>query len=156
MEYKQIIRCGVNKETILEIGQFSILWNMLEERYFDKYMTDRKVTDVANFIYSDHIQQYCLNLVNALLKYLNEDKTTISIEKIKDKLYSENWNGSYPEMEKTILGKSSNVELLIGSLLLLLRLRNNLFHGEKDPYKINAQIELFRASNILLDKLLGD
>lgn len=59
-------------------------------------------------------------------------------------------------MEKTILGKSSNVELLIGSLHLLLRLRNNLFHGEKDPYKISAQLELFRASNILLDKLLGD
>lgn len=79
MEYKQIIRCGVNKETILEIGKFSILWNMLEERYFDKYMTDRKIADVANFIYSDHIQQCCLNLVNALLKYLNEDKTTITI-----------------------------------------------------------------------------
>ena len=42
MEYKQIIRCGVKEETILEIGKFSILWNMLEERHFDKYMTDKK------------------------------------------------------------------------------------------------------------------
>jgi len=156
MEYKQIIRCGVKEETILEIGKFSILWNMLEERYFDKCMTDKKVPDVANFIYSDNIQQYCLNLVHALLKYLNEDKKTITIEKIRKKLYSESWNGSYSEMERTILGKSNNVELLIGSMLLLLRLRNNLFHGEKDTYKINAQLELFSAANTLLDKLLGD
>ena len=33
---------------------------------------------------------------------------------------------------------------------------NNLFHGEKDTYKINAQLELFSAANTLLDKLLGD
>lgn len=154
MNYKLIENYGIKEETVFEIGVFSILWNILEEKYFEKNLTNDKIETVARNVYSVDLIPYCKALIDALLEYLNENKETITIDKIRTKLYSSGFRGHYSKMEQAILGENDNEELFCGSLLLLYRLRNNLFHGEKTPISLNDQITLFKKANLLINKLL--
>ncbi len=51
-------------------------------------------------------------------------------------------------------GQTSQADDLAGLLLILWRLRNNLFHGEKWEYALRDQRENFRCSNLVLMHVL--
>lgn len=62
-------------------------------------------------------------------------------------------NGDHkPLVEKVVKGLSNDEgEILSAILIIVLRLRNNLFHGVKWSYGIQGQLENFRnASNVLM------
>jgi hypothetical protein len=53
-------------------------------------------------------------------------------------------------VERVIRGQSSgDAEIVSAVLIIVLRLRNNLFHGVKWSYGIKGQLENFRNANII-------
>jgi hypothetical protein len=57
-------------------------------------------------------------------------------------------NDHRPLVEHVVRGKSSDeAEILSAILIIVLRLRNNLFHGVKWSYGIKDQLENFRNAN---------
>jgi hypothetical protein len=61
-------------------------------------------------------------------------------------------SNDHPELvEKVVRGQSSDdVEILSALLIMVFRLRNNLFHGVKWSYGIRGQLDNFRNANDLL------
>jgi hypothetical protein len=61
-------------------------------------------------------------------------------------------SNDHPELvQKVVRGQSSDdVEILSALLIMVFRLRNNLFHGVKWSYGIRGQLDNFRNANDLL------
>jgi len=61
-------------------------------------------------------------------------------------------SNDHPELvEKVVRGQSSeDVEILSALLIMVFRLRNNLFHGLKWSYGLRGQLQNFRNANDLL------
>ena len=54
-------------------------------------------------------------------------------------------------VERVVRGQASNdADVLSAMIIIVLRLRNNLFHGEKWAYGIQGQFENFRNANKIL------
>ena len=63
---------------------------------------------------------------------------------------------SLEQKVKSVLeGKVNAVDDIVFALLIIIfRLRNNLFHGEKWVYKLDDQVDNFRNANQVLAKFL--
>lgn len=140
-------------DIINALGRFSLLWNAFECELFDQQCTVSKIRNFENY---NRIKKesYYTNLINTLLNYLGTDKRRITREIIKNRLYSVDRNEYQIEVEQVLKNDMHGEELQIGTLLILLRLRNNMFHGLKDCYQINSQLELFIAANSLLNYIM--
>jgi len=58
-------------------------------------------------------------------------------------------------LEDVLNGKATDMNNIVFSLLFVAyRVRNNLFHGEKDVFTLNTQTDLFKAVNALLGRYL--
>lgn len=141
----------------MNIGEFTILWAHFELLYFNNYckagLIKSKVKN-NHFNLNKEIIDKCKELKNELLKSLYISNTNISTEIIHEKLYSHEYNKTYTEIDTVLTQDTTDKELLIGMLLVLYRLRNNMFHGLKDCYTINSQNKLFIKCNELLDALI--
>lgn len=153
MEETFIERIGASKEIIEELGKFSLLWNAFECNLFNQ---ECSVNNIKNFDDYDSInnETYYINLINELLSYLNVNRQEITKDFIKQKLYSTNRNEYQIEVENVLKNDLHGKELQIGTMLILLRLRNNMFHGLKDCYNINKQLNLFISANALLNYIM--
>lgn len=183
MEKTFIERIGASKEIIEELGKFSLLWAQFELEYCgnncsdklflndkefekflqnvnnqekkDKYTLSReKFLGLCNFKLD--FKSLIENLIAELLKYLKKTRKTITPEFIHEKLYSSNFTSYYSQVDNIICNNiNDNRELFLGGLLIIFRLRNNLFHGLKDCYSIDKQMEIFKSCNRFLDYLLN-
>lgn len=155
--YNFIKETGVTNEMISILGEFSFLWAQFELIYFINGCNISKIRNltfnISNFKVYDEL---CNNFINALLDYLNESKETITIDKIHNKLYSTDFKKFYPEIDDVIKKNICGKDLIKGSIFILFRLRNNMFHGLKDCYNINFQKNLFICANILINQLIVD
>lgn len=171
---------NVSNETILELGKFSILWAKFELEYCNNQCSDKlffnnkiflnsskNVNDKNTITARNNFRNYCNfklnfkelshNLIDSLLNYFNQTKETITPKIIHESLYSKNFKCYYTQVDDIICNNiTNNEELLLGSLLIIFRLRNNLFHGLKDCYSINNQIHIFKNCNCFLDFLLNN
>jgi hypothetical protein len=61
-------------------------------------------------------------------------------------------SNDHPELVEKVVRRQSldDVEILSALLIMVFRLRNNLFHGVKWSYGIRGQLENFRNANQLL------
>ena len=183
MDKTFIERIGASKEIIEELGKFSLLWAQFELEYCENNCSDKLFlndTEFNKFLQNVSSQtnknKYILlrenflklcnfnldfnhlikNLISVLLKYLHKTKETITPEFIHEKLYSNNFTSYYTQVDNIICNNiNDNTESLLGGLLIIFRLRNNLFHGLKDCYTIDNQIEIFKSCNCILDFLLN-
>ncbi|MDE5629999.1 MAG: hypothetical protein K2I70_00215 [Bacilli bacterium] len=73
---------------------------------------------------------------------------------ILSKLYSNKHHNVQEEVLQVLTEDVNNEILLTGVLLIIYRLRNNMFHGLKDCYSINSQLNLFKSANIALNELI--
>ena len=178
-----IERIGASKEIIEELGKFSLLWAQFELEYCENNCSDKLFfndIEFEKFLQNVNSQEkkskYSLsrekffaicnfnfdfkllieNLITELLKYLHMTKETITPEFIHKKLYSSNFTSYYSQVDNIICNSvNDNRELILGGLLIVFRLRNNLFHGLKDCYSIDKQIEIFKSCNRFLDFLVN-
>ena len=144
--------------TIFEISAFTILWNMFEREKCNCRCTDYKLKCIsqANVIDLNKLNTFALALKNrASLVADNDIEDYVRNYLVPPKAVKKNIirdNEIKEEIIKFI--KSDGKKFLLGGLLAIKRLRNNIFHGLKEYNKLDDQIELIRSVNNVLKELV--
>ncbi len=155
MTSKFIEYCNVSNEMLLELGEFTILWAQFELKYFNNDCTVNKLCELHKRVsLSNNLKNSCKNLINNLLEYFQTTKDLITENYIREKLYSTKNNYVNNEVIEVLTKDPSNESLITGVLLIIYRLRNNMFHGLKDCYTINRQFKLFQSVNDFLNEMV--
>ena len=143
---------NINDKMIAEIGKFTVLWSLFEKNN-DNYITIDKLPVIAASI--THINAETVkNLATAL-----QGRVDILASGIEEYIgYNLIPGGARPMSDdnKAKMGLfigSNGQQSLVGGLIAVYRIRNNLLHGLKELTELNGQIELFRAMNALLEEI---
>lgn len=131
------------------IFNFAMIWNLFEDRCMGNFA---RISEVNNFIESlisiDNLE------VNAIFDYFKDRyKVVDNIYNIESLLWRSNEN-TYRDfvIEKFRNTQCSHQDKIQAVLYIIFRLRNNLFHGEKNIAIINEQKRTF----VLVNKFLMD
>lgn len=142
----------LNDETVIELGRFAVLWNLFEKVHCGQDCTPKELTKIAPTIEIDEeIMQTLAVVLNARRIWF---QMMVSDYAIKS-LHPDNARMSREEeielMEDFLKWKSDN--RVLGCLLIINRIRNNLLHGLKIAEQLDDQIELFKAVNMVLENI---
>jgi hypothetical protein len=149
-----------NNEIVLQddafnhVKNFSFFWNMFERFACGRFATIRSIN-----LFVDKLDQLHLisnELVNSYLEYFI-DRYSIGNNQfdIQGLKFRPNQNGEKNFVIQVLNGQRiSNPEKLKALLYIILRFRNNLFHGEKQISRLDTQIDNFIRANHLLSRLL--
>lgn len=141
----KINKWNFNEEIVLEIGKFAILWNIFESQKCDNSCSNKKLEQI-----SVSCSENWLKFSAELLKRANGD--------IDD--YVNNGlslGGGLREGEKNKVKeflKSEGKLNLVGGLIAIFRIRNNMFHGLKEWKDLNNQLNLFKTINLILKEII--
>lgn len=150
---KELIYCSSIND-IEEIMNFALLWNMFEGRIFGKYIKksgiDEKTPKIAKYIKEEVIDDAFSYFKNRYVEeeegkykfkhlYLDRTLNKTAIETI------------YETLKVNSCMKEEKVKII---LYIIYRLRNNLFHGEKEAYELYAQNEMFGVCNSFIIECL--
>lgn len=137
-----------------EIIDFSLLWSFFEGTILN---SNASVPTIRNYVQSLEANGTLYQVdLNDYLVYLRD-------RYFPNGNYSENFqylyverSGNPPEVHQMLQDPtSSNAVLLTGCLVVIFRLRNNLFHGEKWKYQLQDQYDNFVQANLLLIQLMS-
>jgi hypothetical protein len=136
-------------EAVEQISQFSLLWTYFEAKVLETNATAAKIVAVSNEIVANGADQ--------------RDEVTASLQHFRERCVEEDrFNYHFDQLHfrqsdrqqlvaDVLLGKSeAKQDQLAAALLIVLRLRNNLFHGLKWAYELRDQQENFRLATELL------
>lgn len=142
----------LREDTVLEIGRFSILWNCFERKWCKNNCTPTRIKEVWQKMPMD------LNKQKNFAEVLNKRRLwfcQLEIEYVRDSLHPENARMSSEDDLKIMRRflEQKGDDLLLGCLLAIYRIRNNLMHGLKLIEELNGQIELFQAANEVLESI---
>ncbi|HDS1738370.1 hypothetical protein NPS49_05335 [Pseudomonas putida] len=135
------------------IFDFSFLWSLFEAQVMDNFAQARTISDRVhgwgseNRIYPD---VYGEALAYFRSRYSLNGETTHHFDHL-------NLRGSdHPELiRRVIIGQSDDpLDSMLCTLIIVWRLRNNLFHGTKWSYQIRGQLDNFTHANLVLMKVL--
>ncbi len=140
----------LNDELIVEIGKLAVLWNLFEKNYCCYKCTPAKIMEICDCISVGKEKQ------SALAKALNDRRLwfeQLYTDFIVGGLYSDNRHPKEDEINhiKAFLKQEDNT--FYGCMLCVSRIRNNLMHGLKDVDTLNAQLDIFKAANGILESL---
>lgn len=144
-----IHNCSLQQDTVLSIGKFAILWNIFEREKCNNYCTVSKIEKLI-FNTSDKWHQLA-----EVLKRRQEQFDLTEEQYITRKLRRQGLNSERIEKINKFL-QSNGQEDIVGGLFAIYRIRNNMFHGEKDYQMLDGQKELFDAVNNVLESVLRD
>ena len=136
----------LNEQTVMEIGKFTILWNIFEK---EKCENDCSTDKLAKLVSRRNTNINWQNLATTLTErrdLYNEDTPRYINERLS-------LGRGIKEIEKICIRdfiNSSGRTSLIGGLLAIYRIRNNMFHGLKDWTELDSQFELFVKLNEFL------
>lgn len=143
---------NLQRETVLAIGKFSILWNCFERNWCCNNCTPRRIKEVWREIPMDMDRQ------RQLAEVINERRAWFCqsvMNYVCDSLHPENARMSVEEdleIMRRFLEQEGD-DLACGCLLAIHRIRNNLVHGLKLIQDLDGQIELFQAANEVLESI---
>ncbi len=164
-----------DEETQLLISDFAILWNEYEDELYDKGHHIKSIPKMINTLkingyYSNRIEKLHKKLLD-YIKSRNEydyDKLVNGFNiLIKEPVF--NSDGSikhyddgnivyqgeiFEDKLKEIMNSNKICDKLYFMLLIVARVRNNMFHGLKGIYDLKYQKELFRTCNEILKIVL--
>lgn len=141
------------KEEIEKVLYFSLMWNTFETLACDKFARiptiERKVNDIHSLkklIYQD----FAPYLTYFSERYFVNGDFNQRFENLRVP-------DDRKELVKGVLsGELTDINNIVLALLIIVyRLRNNLFHGEKSVYKLRYQDENFSVANQLLAVFLN-
>lgn len=142
----------IKNDTIIEIGCFAVLWGRVEYCFFENFYKDQKLDGIAAELQNkmDWAEWYdkIIETVQNWDPHVNN--IDIFISRLRP-------NASFKNKLKLILDNRNpnNEEKIWVSLYVCSRIRNNMFHGEKDEWKLNKQKDLFATINDFLSELLN-
>ena len=163
-----------DEETQLLISDFAILWNEYEDELYDR---EHHIRDIPKVISTLNIFKYIerINeLYERLIKYIKL-RSNLSYDSIvnnyhiliKEPLIKNGeiqfyrngdivYTGEIFEDELRKIMKGELLEDKLHFMLLIIaRVRNNMFHGRKEIYSLKEQKDLFKVCNETL-KLVSD
>ena len=135
-----------NTDTIIEIGKFTILWNIFENNKCNCNCDTDKLIQLVSDISSN---EYWQNLARILQK--RKGLRGYNVDEYVD--YGLSLGRGLSPIEKEDVKNfmlSDGKECLAGGLLAIYRIRNNMFHGLKDWIELERQKELFAKLNEFL------
>ncbi len=146
----------IKKETVLEVGKFTILWNIFE-KHRCKY--NYKCKEI-NSIELSHLYKLPFEKFASVLKDRALTKGLTIKTYVENKLYPKS-NAIIRKDDKEIYMpividfiNSAGRTQLEGAILAIHRIRNNMFHGLKWYDELDEQINLFRAMNAVLEEVI--
>ena len=164
-EYNQIekyIRKVLENETRLLVSDFAILWNKYENSIFNNNYNPRRINEkVLEKIKKDNNFEIKVNsLYESFCEYLQYKKIKFNTYDIIRK-FSIRENDISVEELNFIINLDEYKDKLKLLLIIIGRVRNNMFHGIKLIIDLNTQKELFRISNqilflVLMNRNLSD
>lgn len=132
-----------------EIRYFSLLWSLFEFKMLGTEGSARKICEKMTDLEANNI--------------VNPSGFAAPIAYFSDRYYKHNafsanfddlhWKGAdrRPFVESVLSGGiHSDAQVISAFLIIVYRLRNNLFHGTKWKYTIRGQLENFKNANLML------
>lgn len=153
-EYNQIekyIGKVLENETRLLVSDFAILWNKYENSIFNNNYNPRSINEkVLEKIKKDNNFEIKVNsLYESFCEYLQNKKIKFNTHDIISKFSIRKKDISVEELN-FMINSDENKDKLKLLLIIIGRVRNNMFHGIKLIIDLNTQKELFRISNQIL------
>jgi len=146
---------------------FCLLWNIFENEQCNKNANPTAILNCVDHAFINNAgstfqrKRYtdCLGFFRR--RYFSNGELSTEDEnnnKLLDDFFQ---NGKGQELRNIVrqafARPSPELKIIIHALLLLTyRVRNNLFHGEKELYKLPRQVDLFNAINRFLATFLDD
>lgn len=141
-------------EMYLSISDFSVMWAMFEGTQLKNLASDEPVVDELEKI-SQRVSNR-ISDINYALEYWSK-RYIDSKGKPTDKFVKLGFkHAPHSELVIGVLkGEEKEPQQVINALLLIVyRLRNNLFHGEKDMTKINGQVDNLTVGALVLKDVI--
>ncbi len=131
------------------IADFSLLWSFFEGTVLN---TEGNANKIIHFVHSlSTLGTFTLKPFRDVIRYYSGryyDGAHFTPEFCELHLRASDHRSL---VEKVVQGRSTDdAEILSAILIIILRLRNNLFHGVKWSYSIQGQLENFRHANSVL------
>ncbi len=142
-----------NDEKINAVRDFSLLWSLFESELGKKNINVHILSKIAATIYKkckrpDFFIEY---LEYFQQRYLDKDK---NINSLFEQLLFHNFDKKQLVINVLKQTEHNPVKIIEALLLIVYRLRNNLFHGEKELHSINTQYLNFNNANKLLAEII--
>jgi hypothetical protein len=136
------------------IQDFSILWSFFEGTKLKNKASVNKIKEYVESIKCDD-SLYQLHIASYIQYLRNRYFANGIITKFYNGLQMENSKSGIEYVNNMLQGNSfSKEDELIGCLVIIYRLRNNLFHGYKWQYQLQEQYDNFTRANKLLMELM--
>ena len=132
------------------VGTFAILWAAFEKKYFDRECKMDLIKKSRICDYNQDILHSAEELRNCIMAFAGNDYAyAVESLRLKEK--------DIPDIQKFIQAQEAlqDEKRIKSALMICCRIRNNMFHGEKDIYTLPNQRPLFCACIDLLDELLS-
>lgn len=163
-QIKKYIEADVNPDVRLLISDFAILWNNYEKYLFSDFNgnpfyrfsklinsenNSRSVIDRIMNAMTPEYETEILNLYDKFIDYFKRKHGTFNARLFIDKYSVRKGDISEEELNDLIENQSLKNKYLF-LMLMVGRVRNNMFHGIKQISDLNNQKELFEICNRLL------
>ena len=131
------------------IMHFSLLWSLFEAQVLNTSANARSILDKTNkwnelgLIHDGEFDHFKNHFIN---RYVENSETNYRFSQLHLR------NGDKPDLVKAVLLESeTELSNVVGALLIIvLRYRNNYFHGIKWAYQFADQLDNFNMANQLL------
>lgn len=151
----------IDSTELQPVLEFTLLWNLFERETCDRFV---RIPDLKNHVdeafskdelMRDAYEPYLLFFRTRYSQFGEAGYLSSSLEPAQHSRVG----GDSKEillLQKVLEGTCKDLNDVVFALLFIAyRVRNNLFHGEKDIYRLHAQRPLFEAVNSLLATYLG-
>jgi len=146
---------ALDSKTLEPILSFTLIWNLFEKVVCNQNCSMSSIeTNVttANEQKLLEAEDFLCILKFFQVWYMDDG----DIDQLSGYLLSDHrHNNKIILLQKVLQGKTTTIKEVVSSLLFIAyRMRNNLFHGEKNIFTLDTQLDLFRAANCLLARYL--
>lgn len=139
----------VKSNVVLEIGKFTMLWNLFELRFFGRNFRFEDIGKIN--LYQKLSMDYLVIIKEAIFLKNKSNNIDDIIER-----FSIRDNEKKYIIENNLVASDEPEKIIMLIILLIYRIRNNMFHGLKDIYSIEEQEELFKVASDFLERILGE
>lgn len=141
-------------EEIQAISEFVLLWGYFESKLLNAQGSPRTINALVEKLAASPLSerdQFSNELDYMKNRYFVDGKPTHHFHHLHLR------KNDFPELVEHVLSTESRSygEELLTLLIIVLRFRNNLFHGIKWEYELSGQFENFQHANSILRKVLS-
>ena len=143
----------IDMEQVQCISSFSLLWNLFEGHVCGQNASIRNFENITKNLDEKGLlvrKDFDIYLSYYRDRYVSGGKMKSIFNGLRFRP-----NDRKDLVENVLLGKDDNLSNIVLSLLIIVyRLKNNLFHCIKSLYNINDQLDNFRKANRILMKIV--